>query len=393
MRLLERLKRGLKHHGHHFIFGVSILSLTLLTAWWSVFINKSIEKEQSYHRQHLELALKFFSIQLGMDKGNRPEPGVVKEDDRFEIGACGTAGTAGTAGQTFVRPLLPLWPKLCIKVREPVLTKLEKDFRRKKLMVAGESGLLVLLILVSIFLLYEFIQAERRSTREMEEFWGRVTHEIKTPITGVKAFLQSLKNQSLAPDQLPRFVGMALKQVEKQEQLAENILAGYGLRSRKAEYVPNLKDMNFNECIRDYFDNHAIHLTDARVSLHLGTGEDLLVQVDCHILRVVLDNIVDNALRYCSPGLVLEVRVSLWDRRVMIAIRDNGPGFPPGLSEKIFNAYKYPDQELPGKGHGSGMGLYISRHLVEKMGGRLEAHSRGEGQGAEFRLFLDPANP
>lgn len=385
MRFLKGLKRGIKRHGHHFIFGISILSLTLLIAWWSVFINKSIENQQSYHRQNLELALKFFSMQLGKDKGNRPEPGVFKEDDRFEIGVC------GTAEQTFAKPLLPLWPKLCVKVREPVLTELEKDFRRKKLMVAGESGLLVLLILVSSFLLYEFIQVERRSTREMEEFWGRVTHEIKTPITGVKAFLQSLKNQSLAPDQLPRFVDMALKQVEKQEQLAENILAGYGLRSRKDEYEPDMKDLNLNECIRDYFDHHAIHLTDANVSLHLETGEDLLVRTDCHILRVILDNIVDNALKYCSPGLVLEIRVSLWDRRAMVTIRDNGPGFPPELSEKIFNAYKYLDEELPGKSHGSGMGLYISRHLAEKMGGRLKAHSRGEGHGAEFRLFLNPA--
>jgi two-component system OmpR family sensor kinase len=225
----------------------------------------------------------------------------------------------------------------------------------------------------------------------MEEFWGRVTHEIKTPITGVKAFLQSLKNQSLDPDQLPRFIDMALKQVEKQEQLAENILAGYGICSRKDEYEPDIKDLDLNKCIREYFEHHALHLTDASVSLHRETGKDLMVRADCHILRVILDNIVDNALRYCSPGLVLEVGVSLWDNRAVLIIRDNGPGFPPGLSEKIFNAYKYLGEELPGKTHGSGMGLYISRHLAEKMGGWLEAHSRGEGQGAEFRLFLNPA--
>lgn len=377
------LKRNVLRHSHHLIFMMSILSLTLLAAWWSVFINQSIEHHRSHHLENLKLSMDYISMRLGLDKENRPSTGIYETDNRFEVAPCSGTGT------NFAKPLLPAWPGLCIKTRESVLTEIEQDFKRKKLMVAGESGVLVFVILLSSIFLYRFIKLERRSAGEVEEFWGRVTHEIKTPITGIKAFLQSLKNQSIDPAQLPLFVDMALKQVEKQEQLAENILAGYGLRSGKSNYLPRITGLNLNEWVRGYFDGHVLDLTDARVSLRMEPGKDLKVQADGNILRVILDNIVDNALKYCSPGLILEVEVLVKDKKAILSVTDNGPGFQPEFSERIFNAYKYSKSELPAAEHGSGMGLYISRRLAEKMGGRLTASSKGTGQGAEFQLFLN----
>jgi len=383
MNRTEWIKKYAKRHAHHVIFGMSILSLALLAAWWSVFITRSIDHNRSLDRQNLELTLASLSLQLGMDRNNPPLPGVVHNDQRFEIVPCSVDPAQ------FTRQLLPHWPHLCLRVREKELTAIDEDFRRKRIMVVGESSLLVLLILLSSILLYRFIKLEKRSTHEVEEFWGRVTHEIKTPITGIKAFLQSLKNRSLAPDQLPQFVDMALKQVEKQEQLAENILAGCGLRDQKENQTPLSEDLNLNKWIRSYFEHHMINLTDARFSLHFDTNS-LVARADPHMLRLILDNIVDNALKYCSPGLELTVRGYAQNKKAVIAVQDNGPGFNPEFSEKIFEAYRYPGGELPGTLHihGSGIGLYISRQLAERMGGWLEASGKGKDRGAEFRLYL-----
>jgi signal transduction histidine kinase len=304
-------------------------------------------------------------------------------DERFEIGKC----PPGRDG--FTNPLLPQYPGLCLKVRNHVLSTIEKDFKRKKIMLIGEAGLLFLIILLSSVLFYQFIRLEKRSTREVEEFWNRVTHEIKTPITGIKAFLQSLKNQSLPPEQVLLFVDMALKQVEMQEQLAENILAGGGLRAADHKHKPIIGDLNLNECVKGFFDHHMIRLTDAVLTLHLEAAENVTVRADCHLIRVILDNIVDNALKYCSPGLVLTVKTSTQNKKAIISISDNGPGFPAEFSGKIFQAYKYQASELPGDNHGSGMGLYIARRLAENMGGRLQASSKGKGKGAEFQLHLN----
>ena len=380
-------KIKLKQHGHHVIFIMSIISLALLVTWWSVFINRAIDERRTFHMKNLKLALNFFSLQLGTTKDFLLKPGVFPMDERFEIAKYPPGRV------NFAKPLLPRYPGLCLKVRNDVLTTIEKDFKRKKMMLIGESGLLFLIILLSSVLFYQFIRLEKRSTREVEEFRGRVTHEIKTPITGIKAFLQSLKNQSLPPDQVLSFVDMALRQVERQEQLAENILAGCGLRSADSKHKSNTEELNLNECVKNYFDHHMIRLTDAALSLHLEVGEKMKVQADCHLIKVILDNIIDNALKYCSPGLVLTVKAFTQNKKAIISVSDNGPGFPSEFSEKIFQAYKYLVSELPGDNHGSGMGLYIAGRLAENMGGRLQAASKGKGKGAEFQLHLNLLKP
>jgi len=381
------LKTILKQHGHHIIFIMSIVSLAFLVTWWSVFINRSIDERRAFHMENLTLALNLFSQQLLITKPDSLQPGVFPMDDRFEIAYC------PPGSDDFVKPLLPRYPGLCLKVRNNVLSGIKKDFKQKKVMVIGESGLLFLIVLLSSVLFYQFIRLEKRSTREVEEFWGRVTHEIKTPITGIKAFLQSLKNQALPPEQMLTFVDMALKQVERQEQLAENILAGCGLGSVDNMHKTNTKDLNLNECLKDYFDHHMIRLTDAELAFHLEVTKNVEVHANCHLIRVILDNIVDNALKYCSPGLVLTVKTFIQNKKTIISISDNGPGFPPGFSDKIFQAYKYPASELPGDKHGSGMGLYISGRLAENMGGRLLVYAKSKGEGSEFQLHLNLAKP
>ena len=380
--LIANVIKFLKGFGHHLIFLISILSLALLASWWAVFINKSIEQNRAHTLENLRLSLEVNSLRLGVDASHRPVMGVYESDNRFEVTA------HGKDRQEFTIPLLPAWPALCIKARDAVLAEIERDFKRKKLMVTGESSVLVLVVLLSSIFLYQYIKLERRTVREVEAFWGRVTHEIKTPITGIKAFLESLKNKSINPDQLPRFVEMALKQVKRQEQLAGNILAGYGLRSGKSAYIPQMSNVNLDRCVREYFEGHVMRMTDSVLRLPPKPEKDISARVDCRLLLVILDNIIDNALKYCTPGLILEVGVSERDRKAVISIKDNGPGLQPGMIEKIFHAFKFPKEQLPETDHGSGMGLYISRQLAEKMGGRLTASSNGKGKGTEFQLFL-----
>jgi len=378
----------MKQHGHHLIFGIGIISLTLLATWWSVFINRSIEERHQSKMENLDLTLALYSEQLGNRDTNPSISEKIKKDKRFEIIPCPQKGEKSTRLK-YSRPLRYPYAEQCLKIKDRIIDAIEKDFKRKKIMVTGESGLLFLLIFFSSILLYQFIRLERRSTLEMEEFWGRVTHEIKTPITGIKAFLQNLSNRSIKPEKMLPYVSMALQQIDKQEKLAENILAGYGLRFKNNHHKPDLENLILNDFLNSYFQQHMIHLTDARLIMHLKEGEEIGLKADTHLFRIILDNIVDNALKYCSPGLILQVKVSTLDRRAIISIKDNGPGFPPHVSEKLFEAYRHLKGELPGGKHGSGMGLYISRKLAEKMGGSLEASSLGKGKGAEFKLFLN----
>ncbi len=394
MKWISRFFYAAREHGHHAIFGISIFSLALLVGWWSVFINQSIDKQEALHKKNLELKVKIAALEIQLKKTNLKEPriGQAYHDGLFVISSC------YEEKKWYSTSLSPRWPNLCIQVKENVIKSAERDFERKKIMVTGESAMLVFLIVLSSVLLYQFIQLGRKTMREIEEFWERVTHEIKTPITGVKAFFQSMKNQSIPLDQMNFYIDMALKQVEKQEQLAENILAGNRLRSFTTHHQPAMDDIDLKVFIKDYFELHVLHLTDTQLLLEIGCDSavppDIIrVKADSHWLKIILDNIVDNALKYCSPGLILKVKVMASNKKAVIAVRDNGSGLSPSQEGRIFRAFKYSKQELPHAGHGSGIGLFISRKLAQEMGGQLEASSTGLNQGTEFRLILKLLNP
>lgn len=381
MTIFAKMKDILKIHGYHFIFILSLLSLASLVAWWTVFIHNSIQVQRSLQYKSLESTLTLLSFKAGMDKAHAPEPGVLKEDSRFEI-----VPSISSAGNLSVL-LLPYWPNYCLRPHPEKLQQIEAEFHRRKVMLIGESSVLIFVVFIATFFLYQYVQLERKTTREIKEFWSRLTHEIKTPITGIKAFLESLKNQSLRPEELPPYVEMALKQVQEQEKLAENILAGYHLRSVDAGL--SLTHVSLKKYLYRILNSHPIHLSDAKVNLHFPEKKDVFVFADESALKVIFDNIADNAMKYASPGLVLTITVAARKNAAVVSFMDNGPGFPKESEKDVFRAYKFLGRNRFSSRSGSGMGLFISQQLARKMGGDLKAVPQAGKQGVLLQLFLN----
>ncbi len=387
IRFLWKFKKGLKilkTHGHHFIFILSIFALGSLVVWWSIFIRNSIQQQHLHHYDKLEADLKFTAFKLGTDGSHQPSTGVFKEDARFEVIVCQSGSSL------FSRPLEPYWPELCLKVQPNILGQIESKTSRLKLMLVGEASVLILIVLVSIVFLYRFIRLEKRTAREVNTFWERSAHEIKTPITGIKAFLENLRAGAIDSKKLAMYIDIALGQIERQEKLAENILSGYQLKRR--EIGLRCVDLELTNFVIDYFAKDSSRLAGAKIIFKFNKDNRMTLRADVNTLKVILDNITDNAVKYCASSPVLQVDCIGYENKAVIVIKDNGPGFRPHFMEAIFEAYKLLDEELPGKRHGTGFGLYISRQLARKMGGDVEAYSEGEGKGAEFRIILPRVN-
>jgi signal transduction histidine kinase len=235
-------------------------------------------------------------------------------------------------------------------------------------------------------MLYRLVWAERRSTMEIQELWGRATHEIKTPIAGIKAFLETLRTQDMSREDTIRYAGMALKQVNRQQRLAENILIGRRLNGEDGRF--NMSIVDLSDFLREFLEDHDLLLVEAQVRLETAEPAPPRVHADRDALRVIASNLVDNAVKYSGGRLDLTIRIETRNRRVHVVFRDNGPGFEPSMSPRLFDAYRHLSDGLPKADHGTGMGLHISRRLARRMGGDLAASSQGNGQGAEFRLIL-----
>ncbi len=379
-RRFSRVVIWMKRHGPHLFFGLSLVSLTLLLTWWALFINRAVQQEYEFHRSSLEFRGKAFAFMLGHESQEAPPTGTYAPDDRFEV--------VPFTGELppYAYRLLPYWGGYVIQPRPAYMAAIQKKFRSRSVMVIGEGGLLLLLILVSSFMLYRIIWLERRSAEELHEFWRRITHEIKTPITGLKAFLQTLKTQDLSREELQPLVDLALQEVERQQQLAQNILIGQRL-DRDAMGL-SLVDVRLAVFVRKYVRSHGLQLSEGDAQLTVQCADEVTVRADLDAVHVILDNLTDNALKYAGPDGRLQIEVHAGEVEAEITIADNGAGFDPGMAENIFEAYRRLTKELPAGKHGTGMGLYISRELARKMGGDLVAASDGPGRGARFTLVL-----
>ncbi len=383
IRYLWKFKKTLKilkAHGHHFIFILSILALGSLVVWWSIFIRNSIQQQRLYRYDKLETDLKFIAFNLGTDGSHQPSKGIFKEDTRFEVIACQSGSSI------FSRLLEPHWPELCLRVRVNILGQIESKISSLNLMLVGEASVLILIVLVSTVFLYRFIRLEKRTAREVNAFWERSAHEIKTPITGIKAFLENLRAGAIDSEKLAMYIDIALGQIERQEKLAENILSGYQLKRRAIRL--KCVDLELTDFIIDYFAEGSSRLAGSKIIFKFNKDNRMTVRADVNALKVILDNITDNAVKYCASSPVLQIDRIGYGNNAVIVIKDNGPGFHPRFIDTIFEAYKHLDEELPVEHPGTGLGLYISRQLARKMGGDLEAYSEGEGKGTEFRIIL-----
>ncbi|MCP4150471.1 MAG: HAMP domain-containing histidine kinase [bacterium] len=372
-------KKGIKRYAYHIVFIMSLIMLTALVAWWAVFLHNSIEESYMLRYEGLIQKAQFHAVSLGHSKSPPPGIGILSRDIRLEIVAKKDAGPHS-------RQLIPFWKNLYVQPAAAYLEKIAKKRKSRIFMIYGESSLMVLLILISGLMIYRMYLLEHRTTTELHQFWNRISHEMKTPITGLKAFLETIRDQDLEREEMLPLVDLALQQVMRQQQLAENMLVGQKLRKKGL----NIQVTPIALCsfVRSYVEHHSIGLSGSNVTLTLPESGDIIAKGDNEAIRVIFDNIVDNAVKYGGSDIKLSIIVETTGKKVLVRFKDNGPGFCPHMKKIIFDAYKRLKDELPGETHGTGMGLHISKQLARKMGGDLIADSNGKETGAEFILSL-----
>jgi signal transduction histidine kinase len=136
---------------------------------------------------------------------------------------------------------------------------------------------------------------------------------------------------------------------------------------------------------------HRERAAAARVALEVEAPRGVVVLADPQRLAQVLDNLLGNALKFTPAGGRIAVEAASLDGHARLTVRDTGAGFEPGEATRLFQ----PFSQLPaGKAHGgTGLGLYVSRGIVEQHGGTLLGASEGPGRGATFTMELPLAPP
>ena len=224
--------------------------------------------------------------------------------------------------------------------------------------------------------------------RMKDEFVSTVSHELRTPLTSIRSFTEILHdNPQLPPAERERFLGIVIKEIARLSRLIGQVLDVSRLESGRVEWHESLLDMR--EVIEDTAASTSQLFRERNVRLERNLpGRVPRVRADLDRIVQVVVNLLSNAVKFIEPGRG-RVEIALAEEAgfLRVDVRDNGPGISPEHQEMIFERFRQAGDPLTGKPQGTGLGLYISRRIIEHSGGRLWVSSR-PGEGACFSFTL-----
>ena len=245
---------------------------------------------------------------------------------------------------------------------------------------------LLVLVLVGVVLYLMLSIKAINLNRRQSNFIDSVTHELKSPITSLKLYLQTLNRHQVSEREHASFCRFMLEDVDRLDQLINHLLdAG---RLDKGPIDGDVEEVELSEllsnCAETVCLRHRVPLRTVQCSL-----EKCIVRSRRVDLEMMFRNLLDNAVKYAGTEPEVEVSVQMQrDNLVVTRICDNGRGIPHSLRRKIFWRFVRLGSELERDKPGTGLGLYIVHTVVRRLRGRIRVHDREQGVGSVFEVEL-----
>ena len=215
---------------------------------------------------------------------------------------------------------------------------------------------------------------------------ANVSHELKTPITAIRAHLENLADGVEQPD--PKTLQVMLTQTERLGRLVDQLLDLSRLES--GEVPMYLEVTTLEPIVARVLSEISVGRAVTDVSLRNEVPAELAATADAERIHQVLYNLVDNAVRFTPPGGSVTVSATRQDDRVVVEVRDSGVGIAPEHLPRLFERFYRADASRSREGGGTGIGLAIARSIVESHGGRITATSEPD-HGSAFTFDLPAA--
>ena len=245
------------------------------------------------------------------------------------------------------------------------------------------------LIIAGLVLYTIFLVREIRRNEQQDSFLNAVTHELKTPITSIRLYLQTLERRSLDENQRHDFYRLMLDDTDRLMGTVEQVLRAGEIRQRGSRR--NWQDVDFSAIIHESLELARLRHGLSPEALYFGAEPEgpITLMGNPEELRTAVANLIENAVKYSTqqPSIVVDVTTPDIDT-VVLRIRDNGVGIPRDELKRIFKRFYRVHSPATGQVKGTGLGLFIVRSIVRRHGGEAYAESEGEGRGSTFTIRL-----
>lgn len=251
-------------------------------------------------------------------------------------------------------------------------------------MIRRESGFISGLVAV-----IHDVTEQEKTEQERREFVSNVSHELRTPLTSMRSYLEALNEGAWKDEKIaPNFLKVTLDETDRMIRMINDLLNLSRMDSGNTDYQFEL--INFKDLVHfvlDRFDMMVNNHEKNYIIRREFTQRELWMEVDADRMIQVIDNIMNNAIKYSPDGGVITVRLVETHNNIILSVTDQGLGIPKKDLTKIFDRFYRVDKARAREQGGTGLGLAISREVLKAHGGTIWAESR-ENVGSTFFISL-----
>jgi signal transduction histidine kinase len=256
-------------------------------------------------------------------------------------------------------------------------------------------GIIFFVVIISgLVLNTTFLVREIRRNEQHDAFINAVTHELKTPITSIRLYLETLQTREVDEERRREFYGVMVADSDRLLQTVEQVLRAGRTGDRRRRINSALIDISatVRECVEVARTRYGLDTDTLRYTESIEGEERATVLGDQEELSAAVSNLLDNAVKYSDREVRVCVEVAMpTESHVVVRVRDQGVGIPGEQIKRIFKRFYRVPGRVMARVKGTGLGLFIVRSIVQKHGGRVFAESPGPGLGSTFTIQLPRA--
>lgn len=261
------------------------------------------------------------------------------------------------------------------------LESLTEKFKRQKGMIIGEGLTFGLMLVIGILLIIRSYNKELQTAQKENNFLLSITHELKSPIASIQLILDTFKKRTLKPTLFEELNDNALEETSRLNALVGNLLYANKLNYGQ-EYHFEVLDLSTE--LSDVV-NH-LKKSHQNIQFDIGIEEGIMANVDIDAIRIALNNLLENAIKYSSHSKVIGVDLHQ-NKTIELQIKDQGVGIPAEEKSKIFSKFYRVGNEDTRDTKGTGLGLYICKEIVEGHDGDIRVLDN-KPKGSIFKITL-----
>jgi two-component system phosphate regulon sensor histidine kinase PhoR len=228
----------------------------------------------------------------------------------------------------------------------------------------------------------------RRLENTRKDFVANVSHELKTPITSIKGFVETLREGAIDDSKnAHRFLDIIAKQTDHLNAIVEDLLALSRIEQYSNQAQISLEVTHIYDLLKSSADQCLTELGTQSAPINLVCDPDLKIKVNLHLLEQAVVNLLQNALKYGKTEKGIEVRGGVKDKETFICVQDWGQGIPSEHHKRLFERFYTVDKSRNRDSAGTGLGLAIVKHIAQAHGGRVLVES-SPNKGSAFYIFL-----